>query len=107
MRRIKRICIAMCLLMIVLSGCKSSILDDPSTSISFSVPQQAHVTLRVENSYNTVMATLVDQVMSPGAYSTSFREDNLAEGVYFYTLEIKGTGNSSYSTQERYFLLEK
>ncbi len=40
-------------LVIILFGCKSSILDDPSTIIRYSVPEISMVKLTIENSYNT------------------------------------------------------
>ena len=95
------------LCILLLSGCKSSILDDPSTTISFSVPQQGHVKLAVENSYNTVIKILVDEELSAGVHLVNFNENNLAEGVYFYTLEMRSSGSGNYSSRTRYFLMEK
>jgi hypothetical protein len=81
---------------LLLTGCRSSILQDPSTLIEYDVPQLSHVTLTVENSYNTVVRTLVDADQGPGTYKVTFDASSLQEGVYFYTLECKGIGNSFY-----------
>jgi hypothetical protein len=90
-----------------LVGCRSSILDDPSTSIYYSVPERSHVKLTVENSYNTVVATIVDAVQEPGHHAALFDLAGLQEGIYFYTLEAKGIRSSYYYKQTRPLLLKK
>ena len=92
--------------MLLLISCNSSILDDPSTVIKFTVPETGHVKLEVENSYNTLIATLVDEEKSPGVYEVSFDASNLAEGIYFYTLELRGE-SGSYSKSTKHLLLIK
>lgn len=95
------------LALFIFSGCKSSILDDPSTVISYSIPERSHVKLTVENSYNTIIAILVNEEMNSGTYMINFITDNLAEGIYFYTLEAKGIENNSYYKNTRNLLLVK
>ncbi len=93
--------------MILSSGCKSSILDDPSTTISFSLSENCYVKLTVENSYNTIIATLVDGQRGTGTYSVDFDSENLAEGIYFYIFEARGTDDSSYYKSTKQMLLIK
>ncbi|MDR3610860.1 MAG: hypothetical protein P4L27_09880 [Ignavibacteriaceae bacterium] len=50
--------------MLSLNGCRSSILDDPSTMIDYQVPEDSHVKLTIENNYNTIIATLVNKDQS-------------------------------------------
>ncbi|MEO8233284.1 MAG: hypothetical protein ABI638_13450 [Ignavibacteriota bacterium] len=77
-------------------GCNSSILDDPSTTIQYSIPEPSHVKLTVENSYDTIIAVLVDGDLQAGSFQVNFDTNKLAEGIYFYTLEIKTqSGNNS------------
>lgn len=76
------------LIVIIVVGCNSTILDDPSTTIPFSLPSPSHVKISVENSYNTIIAILVDQDLPAGVHQTNFDISNLAEGIYFYTIEI-------------------
>ena len=90
----------------ILFGCNSSILDDPAVSINFMVPETSHVTLTLENSYDTQIAILMDESKSAGVYQVSFDASDLAEGIYFYTLELKGE-SGSYSKSTRHFLLIK
>lgn len=98
------------LLLIILTvfifGCNSSIVDDPSMSIQYSVPERSQVKLYVENNYDTIIASLVDQLQMAGNYQVSFEINNLAEGIYFYTLELKGE-SGSYSITTRNLLLIK
>lgn len=103
----KRFVIPLILAACLLAGCRSSILDDPSTSIQYAVNEPSHVKLTVENSYNTVVATLVDEDKQAGYYSVAFSMEGLTEGFYFYTLEVRGTRSGSYSKVTRHFLVLK
>ena len=82
-------------ILLLLSGCRSTIVDDPSTTISFIVEQRSHVRLEIENSYNTIVAVPVDQICDPGVFTATLNESYWTEGVYFYTLECTGI-NSNY-----------
>jgi hypothetical protein len=95
------------LLIISINGCRSSILDDPSTVIAYQIPEKSHVTLTIENNYNTVIATPVDKDMSAGNYSVSFNASNLLTGVYFYTIESKGINSNYYYKSTKKMLLIK
>lgn len=95
------------MLTISINGCHSSILDDPSTVIAYQIPEKSHVTLTIENNYNTVIATPVDKDMSAGNYSVSFNASNLLTGVYFYTIESKGINSNYYYKSTKKMLLIK
>ena len=90
----------------LLFGCNSSIVDDPATTIQYSVPERSQAKLYVENSYDTIIATLVDQVQMAGNYQVSFEINNLAEGIYFYTLELKGESGSYTKTTKNMLLIK-
>jgi hypothetical protein len=87
-------------------GCNSSIVDDPSTVIRFSVPESSHVKLYVENSYDTIVATLVDEVKQAGVYDVVFDNNNLAEGIYFYTLKMTSDSGNIIESTRRFLLLK-
>lgn len=91
----------------LLISCKSSILDDPSITIEYYVPERSHVKLTIENSYKTTIATLVDSEQFAGAYQISFDANDLAEGIYFYNIEMKGTESSFYYNSTKYMMLVK
>ena len=103
MNRIKIIFI---FILIILFGCNSSIVDDPSTIITYKVEETSQVKLVVLNSYDTEITTLVDEEQPAATYQVSFNSSNLAEGIYFYTLELKGE-SGSYSKLTRQLLLIK
>lgn len=88
------------------SGCNSSILDDPSTVIKYSIPEPSYVKLTIENSYDTIIAVLIDGEMPAGVFDVAFDASNLAEGIYFYILEIR-TQNNNYTKTTRHMLLIK
>ena len=87
--------------------CESSILEDPTTVISYSLPEPSYVKVTIENSYNTVIATLVDGNKPAGPYQLSYSTSNLLEGLYFYTLEVKGLNSNSYSKQTKPLVVVK
>ena len=89
------------------AGCRSSILEDPTMTIPFSVAQASHVTLTIENSYNTIIATLVDADMQPGQYHVVYDANSLQQGIYFYTVECRGLQSDYYLKATQKILLLK
>lgn len=85
----------------------SSPLDDPTTPIQYTTPIQAHIKITVENSYNTVIAILVNEEHPAGYHSVQFDASNLAEGVYFYTLEATNVEENYYFKSKKTLLLIK
>lgn len=63
---------------------------NPSTTIRFSIPVDAFVTLKVYNLIGQEVATLVDEVKPAGNYDIKFNASDLSSGVYFYRID---TGN--------------
>ncbi|MEJ5305391.1 MAG: T9SS type A sorting domain-containing protein [Ignavibacteria bacterium] len=59
---------------------------NPSTLISFSIPQAMDVKLIVTNSLGQKVATLVDEFLQAGKHVKVFNAQNLVSGVYYYTL---------------------
>ncbi|MBK7865773.1 MAG: T9SS type A sorting domain-containing protein [Ignavibacteriales bacterium] len=60
---------------------------NPSTLINYSIPEAGQVSLRVYDITGMEVATLVNEIQSPGAYSINFDASTLTTGVYFYKLE--------------------
>ncbi len=103
----KKVFIFALLVIIFFAGCESSILDDPSTIIDFRIPQKSHVKMTIENSYNTVIVTLVDGEVEAGQLNVSFNMNSLSEGIYFYTVEIRGIETDYYSKTTKPLILLK
>lgn len=67
---------------------------NPSTTITYSVPTSSQVRLEVYSVSGQRVATLVDEFIQSGKYSTKWDASNQASGVYFYTLTV---GKESFS----------
>ena len=59
---------------------------NPATTICFSIPAANHVTLLIYNITGQLVATLVDEQLSPGNYEYQWNAVNMPSGIYFYTL---------------------
>jgi hypothetical protein len=59
---------------------------NPSTTIEFSLPNQAMVTLKVYDVLGSEVAALVNEVMPVGNHRVTFNGADLTSGVYFYKL---------------------
>lgn len=59
---------------------------NPTTRISYSVPKESFVSLKIYDNVGREIATLVNEVKDEGVYAVDFKADNFAAGVYFYKL---------------------
>ena len=60
---------------------------NPSTTISYRLPKQSNVTLKIFDVLGREVATLVNSVEQPGNKSVNFNANNLVSGVYCYRLQ--------------------
>lgn len=63
---------------------------NPSTTISYQLPVNSHVTLTVYDAIGREIASLVNERQSAGNYEVPFDGSNLSSGVYFYKLQAGG-----------------
>ena len=63
---------------------------NPTTTIEYSIPSNAFVTLNIFNLLGNTVATLVNQKQNSGSHSVNFNGTFLASGVYFYRLQAAG-----------------
>ena len=59
---------------------------NPTTTISFSIPQAQHVSLIVYDALGREVAKLVDAELGSGNHTVTFDGQNLASGVYIYRI---------------------
>ena len=80
---------------------------NPSTTISYEVPQQAHIRLTVYNLLGQEVITLVNQGQAAGRYEVSWNARNaqgqaVSSGVYLYRI----TSSTGYTESKRMTLLK-
>ena len=64
---------------------------NPTTTISFDLPEQAFVTLKIYNTLGQEVGTLLNaEQMDEGTQEVQFNAGNLASGVYFYRISAQG-----------------
>ena len=75
---------------------------NPSTTISYDVPQQAHITLIIYNLLGQEVVRLVDKAQAPGRYRAVWHGTNthgwaVASGIYLYRM----TSSTGYAKTKR------
>jgi hypothetical protein len=60
---------------------------NPSTRISFELPSESFVSLKVYDVLGKEVATLVSDKLAAGRYEVTFNGSQLTSGVYFYRLQ--------------------
>ena len=63
---------------------------NPSTVISYVVPKDGNVSLKVYNSLGELVTSLINADQKAGGYSVRFDGTNLSSGIYFYSIETAG-----------------
>jgi len=63
---------------------------NPSTQISFQLPSDSRMTLKVYDVLGREVATLIDGYQTAGVHQVQFNAQNLSSGIYFYRLSASG-----------------
>ena len=74
---------------------------NPTTTITYTLPKNAYVELKVYNLLGQEVATLVNKEMIAGTHSVAWDAQNVPSGVYFYKITVGG-----YSKTRRMLLLK-
>jgi photosystem II stability/assembly factor-like uncharacterized protein len=61
-----------------------------TTTISWQLPEQAHIILKIYDFTGREMKTLLDCDQAKGEYAINFNASELTSGVYFYQLQANG-----------------
>jgi hypothetical protein len=59
---------------------------NPTTSIKYKISEASLVSIKVYDLIGREVSVLINEVKQPGVYEVSFGAENLASGVYFYTM---------------------
>lgn len=73
---------------------------NPSTVISYQIPFDAMVTVKIYDMLGREVRTLVNSNQVPGTYSVSFNASSLASGIYFYVLRASSGSNEMTRTMK-------
>ncbi len=63
---------------------------NPSTQISFTIPEAGVVKLNVYNMLGEKVTELVNKNLEAGSHQYNFDASNLSSGIYFYSISING-----------------
>jgi type IX secretion system substrate protein len=77
---------------------------NPSTQISYQIPENSFVNLIVYNSLGQKVTELVNQHQSSGRYSVKFNAANLPSGVYIYKLQVSAGSTTNFSDVKKMLL---
>jgi len=61
---------------------------NPSTNISYSIPSNGFVTIKIYDILGSEIALLVNKEQSAGFYNVEFNANNFPSGIYIYTLQF-------------------
>jgi hypothetical protein len=79
---------------------------NPLTTISYSIPEDAKVTIKVYDMLGTEVAELVNETKPAGYYETVFNAANLNSGVYVYKITALKGDRILFSESKRMILLK-
>ncbi len=80
---------------------------NPSTKISYSVPQAGNVSLIVYNSLGQQITKVVMGNQNAGGYEYKFNANNLSSGIYFYQILLNSVDGKSYESKVGKMILMK
>jgi len=80
---------------------------NPSTSISYQLPVDGQVSVKVFNSIGQEVAVLVNnQAQTVGTYQVEWNASNLSSGVYFYRIEVAAQDGRQLTDMRRMTLIK-
>lgn len=77
---------------------------NPSTSIQFSIPVKARVSLKIFDIVGQEVAKLIDGELAAGYHEVVFNAAKISSGVYFYRIEANGVNGQNYNSVKKMIL---
>ena len=78
---------------------------NPSTSIQFSLPVDAQVTIGVYNLVGEKVTEVASGNFAAGSHKVTFNASTLTSGIYFYQLDATGNDGKTFSSVKKMTLL--
>lgn len=63
---------------------------NPSTTISYNIPKEGKVSLKIYNGLGQLIQILADEIKSAGIHTATFDGSKLSSGIYYYRIEYDG-----------------
>ena len=79
---------------------------NPSTNISFSVPTESEVTIKIFDALGKELMTFVKGKFAAGTYTKRLDAKNLPSGIYFYTLETESPSGTKLIGTKKFILIK-
>ncbi|MBK6913880.1 MAG: T9SS type A sorting domain-containing protein [Ignavibacteriales bacterium] len=79
---------------------------NPTTTISFSIPERSFVTLKVYDMLGREVAELVNEELETGSFEKTFDANNLASGIYIYRITAMKDGKIFFNESRRMLLIK-
>ncbi len=80
---------------------------NPTTTITYSVSEESVVNLTIYNSLGQKVAELVNGIQNQGMHQVIWDAENMASGIYFYSLNVKDKNGISKFNQMKKLILMK
>ena len=65
---------------------------NPSTTIGFSIPKKGFINITLYNESGDEVKTILNETGEAGEYNISFNANGLPSGIYFYKINVSGSG---------------
>ncbi|MBN8705885.1 MAG: hypothetical protein J0L62_08405 [Bacteroidetes bacterium] len=92
---------------VLLIGCESSDIEDPSTAVSFYLSEDSYVVMYLVNHYDVRVIEYFKKEFSKGSQQVMIKMDDLAEGAYTLHMEVTGKYSKTFTQKTIPIILVK
>jgi len=79
---------------------------NPSTSISYTIPFDSRVVIKIYNALGQEVALLKDENITAGNYEVKFNAASLPSGIYFYRMSAEASGGEKFFAYRKMAVLK-